>query len=76
MSEMPTSKLQGWDYIKSLMNKCPSCGEGATLGTDALSDKYMVCCMNCCCGNMTVFFDESWGKAITKWNKYARRKNR
>lgn len=63
MEEIPTSRLQGWDYIKSLMNKCPSCKGQATLGTDALSKKYMVACMNCCCGNMTVFYDDNWRKS-------------
>ena len=73
MKEIPTSRLQGWDYIKSLMDKCPVCGENANLGKDAVSSKYMVCCMNFCCEHMTVFYNDNWGKAITEWNKYVRR---
>ena len=38
----------------------------ATLGTDAVSGKYMVACMNICCGNMTVFYNESWRKSNCK----------
>ena len=65
-----TSKLQGWDYIQSLINKCPICEGKASLGIDALNNKYRVCCMNITCGNMTNYEDEYWGRAIVKWNNY------
>ena len=68
----PTSRLQGWDYINSLMDKCPICNGQATLGTDAISGRYRVCCMNICCSNMTNFLNDSWGKAIVNWNRYCR----
>jgi hypothetical protein len=61
---------EGYWWLKEQINNCPSCGCEATLGTDALTGQYMVACMNCCCGNMTVFYNKSWGKAIVNWNKY------
>lgn len=69
---IPTSRLRGWDYIQSLMENCPTCGNKATLGTDALNGKYRVCCMNICCSNMTNYEDNYWGRAIVKWNNYVK----
>lgn len=65
------SKL-GHVWFKEQMNNCPSCGYKPTLGTNALSGKYMVACMNCCCSNMTAFYNDYWGRAIINWNKYTR----
>lgn len=28
--------------------------------------------MNCCCGNMTNFESDSWGKAIVNWNRWVK----
>lgn len=64
---------RGWDWINSLMEPCPHCGEGATLGTDAINGLYRVCCMNCCCGNMTNFESKYWGRAIVNWNNWVRK---
>ena len=64
--------MKGWDWINSQMEKCPLCGCQATLGTDALNGKYRVCCMNCCCGNMTNFESDSWGRAIVNWNRWVK----
>lgn len=61
------------DWWHSQMEKCPDCGWYAELGNDALTGKYIVFCKNCTCGNHTFFIDESWGKAIVKWNRWARR---
>lgn len=63
---------QGYWFWKEIIEKCPYCGGEATLGTDALTGKYMVACMNICCGNMKVFYSEYWGKAIVNWNRWTR----
>ena len=67
--EMATSRLQGWDYIKSLMQPCEICGEIPTLGTSAFSGKHIVCCMNCTCTNFRQHEDNNPFIAIHKWNK-------
>lgn len=72
---VPTSRLRGWEFIKSLIGKCPTCKRAATLGTDALSGKWRVCCMNCTCPNMnkTKLHSNPY-IAILEWNrKYAER---
>jgi hypothetical protein len=70
---MVTSSLQGWDYIKSLIGKCPMCKETATLGNSAFSNKWRVCCMNSCCANHNSTREwENPFTAIHEWNeKYA-----
>lgn len=69
---MTTSKLQGWDYIKSLIYRCPYCKERAVLGQKALpigNKKWHVCCMNICCSNFndTQDYDNPY-MAIHEWN--------
>lgn len=69
---MTTSKLQGWDYIKSLIYRCPYCKERAELGQNALpigNKKWRVCCMNACCSNFdqTQDYDNPY-TAIHEWN--------
>lgn len=71
---MTTSKLQGWDYINSLINKCPFCGQKGVLGNPANSDKWQVACMNNMCSNFytTQHYNSYWF-AIHEWNeKYKR----
>jgi hypothetical protein len=60
----------GYWWWKEQINSCPRCNGEAILGTDAITGQYMVACMNCCCGNTTVFYNKSWGKAIVNWNRY------
>ena len=60
------------DWINSQIEKCPYCKSNATLGTDAITGKYRVGCMNCCCGNMTNFMSEYWGRAIVNWNRWVK----
>jgi hypothetical protein len=69
---MSTSRLQGWDYIKSLIYKCPYCKQRATLGQKALplnNKKWHVCCMNICCSNFndTQEYENPY-LAIHEWN--------
>ena len=61
-----------WDWINAQMDKCPYCKGQATLGTDAVTGKYSVCCMNNCCGNMTRFINDYWGRAIVNWNRWVK----
>ena len=56
----------GYWWWKEQIEHCPYCGGEATLGTDALTGKYMVACMNICCGNTTVFYNHSWRKSYSK----------
>lgn len=64
------AKLQGWDWIKSLMKKCPECHQTPTLGNPAIgSKKWVVVCMNCCCNNFKQFYDDNPFLAIQKWNE-------
>lgn len=64
-----TSKLIGWEWIKSLMKPCEMCGEIPTLGTPVRGKKWQVCCMNCCCSNFIRYEDDNPFIAIHKWNK-------
>lgn len=65
-----TSRLQGWDYIKSLMKPCRLCGEVPTLGTPAMGNKkWQVACMNICCQNFNRYEDDNPYMAINKWNE-------
>ena len=76
MDEMPTSRLQGWDYIKSLMYVCPECEQTPTLGNPAYSNRWMVCCMNITCPNFnTTELHENPYIAIDEWNKKYGQKN-
>lgn len=69
------SKLQGWDYINSLIGKCPTCGQKGRLGNPANSDKWMVCCMNNMCRNMeTTQSYDNFLLAIHEWNTKHTRK--
>ena len=61
-------ELHGWDYICSLMENCPRCGEKPSLGTEPLSKKWQIGCFNCCCGNFEMFLDDNPFVAIQKWN--------
>lgn len=69
------SNLQGWDYINSLIGKCPICKQRATLGQPAISKKnvWRVCCMNNMCPNFNVTNNyKNFYLAINEWNtKYA-----
>ena len=70
MADMPTSRLQGWDYIKSLIYVCPVCGEVATLGNPANNNRWRVCCMNITCPNFkTTELHDNPFMAIDEWNK-------
>ena len=69
---MPTSRLQGWDWIESLMDECPDCGEKPTLGNPVFRKKWCVCCMVNGCPNFTVFQDDNPYMAIHKWNMWCR----
>ena len=77
MSVMATSRLQGWDYINSLISKCPDCGQTATLGNLPFSNKWRVCCMNICCHNHNS--TQEWENPLTaihEWNtKYGTPQN-
>ena len=50
------SKLQGWDYINSLIGKCPICGQRGTLGQPANTKQnvWRVCCMTSNCSNSNI----------------------
>lgn len=74
-AEMPTNRLQGWDYIKSLMCVCPECGQTPTLGNPVYSNRWRVCCMNITCPNFnTTELHENPYMAIDEWNnKYGRK---
>lgn len=67
--QQATSRLQGWDYIKSLMKPCKKCGETPTLGTPVVGKKWRVCCMNITCVNFNQYEDDNPFMAIHKWNK-------
>ena len=75
MAEMPTSRLQGWDYIKSLMYVCPECEQTPELANPAYGNKWRVCCMNITCRNfkITELHDNPF-MAIDEWNKKYGRK--
>ena len=72
-------ELQGWEYIKSLMVKCPDCGQTPTLGIPAYPNfgkkkkektKWRVCCGNSCCTNRYCTHEyENPFLAINEWNK-------
>lgn len=66
------SKAIGYEWFKEQMEECPYCKNKPTLGTDAVTGKYMVACMNICCSNMTVFYNSYWGRAIINWNRYVK----
>ena len=72
-----TNKLQGWDYINSLIGKCPICKQRATLGQSANSkvNKWYVCCMTSNCPNLNITNTyKNYYLAINEWNvKYATR---
>lgn len=71
---MATSKLQGWDYIKSLMYVCPSCGEKPTLGNLFHTNEWRCACMNANCNNRNYVIHENPFMAIHEWNiKYGER---
>lgn len=53
-------------WWKEQINNCPICNSEVNLGIDAVSGQYMVCCMNCCCSNRTVFYSKSWRKSNSK----------
>lgn len=65
---MVTSKLQGWDWIKSLMKPCEICGEVPTLGTPVKGKKWRVACMNICCSNFREVQNDNPFLAIHEWN--------
>lgn len=71
------NKLQGWDWINSLIGRCPVCGQRGVLGQPALSKKnvWRVCCMNNMCTNFNVTQNyKNFYLAIHEWNtKYAKR---
>lgn len=67
--QMATSKKQGWEWIKSLMEPCEVCGEKPTLGTPIMGKKWRVCCMNITCPNFRQHEDNNPFLAIHKWNK-------
>lgn len=77
MSGFPTSRLQGWDYIKSLMHVCSECKQIPTLGNPANSNRWRVCCMNITCPNFkTTELHDNPFMAIDEWNtKYGERRN-
>lgn len=76
MDETPKSRLQGWDYIKSLLYVCPECKQTPTLGNPPNSNKWRVCCMNITCRNFnTTELHENHFMAIDEWNnKYGERR--
>ncbi len=77
MSVMDTSRFQGWDYINSLISKCPDCGQTATPCNTPFSNKWRVCCMNICCHNYNS--TQEWENPLTaihEWNtKYGTPQN-
>ena len=74
---MATSRLQGWDYIKSLMYVCPECGQKPFLGNTVYTNQWQCACMNACCPNMKVTVHENPVMAIHEWNtKYGTPKER
>ena len=68
-------QTNAYDWWKSQMDPCPYCKWKPQLGNDAISNKYVVACMNCNCGNMKAFYSDNWGEAIVKWNNYVRGRN-
>ncbi len=70
---IPKSRLHGWNWLKSLIGKCPICKRRATLGNPAYSKKWRVCCVLCKNPNLTGDHDNPL-LAIHEWNlKYAER---
>lgn len=67
--QQTTSRLQGWDYIKSLMQPCKKCGETPMLGMLVVGKKWQVCCMNVYCANFNRYEDDNPFMAIHKWNE-------
>ena len=73
---MATSRLQGWDYINSLMYECPECGQKPFLGNTCFTNQWQLACMNVCCHNMNVVVHGNPFMAIIEWNKLYGRKPR
>lgn len=57
--------------MAEILNRCPVCKGKPTIGIEANSNKPIVACMNICCSNMQRFTDDSVGKAMAEWNKWA-----
>lgn len=57
--------------MADIINRCPKCNELPTIGTQALSGKPIVACMNICCSNMISFEADKVGEAMAKWNMWA-----
>lgn len=70
--DVATSKLRGWDYIKSLMYVCPECGKKPFLGNTVYTNKWQCACMNACCHNMNVVVHENPFMAIHEWNELSK----
>lgn len=71
-----TSRLHGWDYIRSLMCVCPECGQKPSLGNTPYSDKWQCGCMNICCHNMNYTQHRNPFMAIHEWNiKYGKKES-
>lgn len=62
----------GLTWIREQMLNCPYCGQKPELGTDALTKKWMVACMNSCCSVMKCFINNYWGRTIVNWNKWVK----
>lgn len=71
------NKKQGWDWINSLIGKCPLCKQRARLGQPANTKQniWRVCCMTSNCPNRNVTNNyKNYYLAINEWNtKYAMR---
>lgn len=73
---IPKSRLNGWNWLKSLIGKCPICKRRAALCNPAYSKKWRVCCVLCKNPNSTGDYDNPL-LAIQDWNlKYAERNER
>ena len=59
-----------WEWIREQMVNCPRCNQKPSLGTDVVTKKYQVACMNACCGNMYSTTNSYWGRAIVEWNRH------
>lgn len=55
-----------------IIDRCPICKELPTIGTNALSGKPMVACMNCGCPNMKSFIADDVGAAMVEWNNWCK----
>ena len=56
------------------IDRCPICKGQPTIGTEAISGKPMVACMNICCSNMNKFVADYVGEAVAEWNNWCKTK--